>query len=229
VPKPKRVRLTAKQAASPEGRQLLNLILSTIHDGEIELSEIVKLHAFLIHAPASMNAVSFLRCKTRAIIFDDRIDPAEAYDLKCAFLRVVTKEVCGVIETHLEDIGAPPRQKREPAWKRHPATERQIAYIIDLGGTPTAEMTKGQASELIEQLLERRPPTPRQIMVLRFFDRLDIMNAGKDVVSWWIDQAFAGVSPAERAWERFKRESGHDLNSLGPEVVPIGEYRKYLD
>ncbi|XVJ58869.1 MAG: hypothetical protein HEQ23_05495 [Tepidisphaera sp.] len=224
-----RVTLTAKEAGSPQGKTLLNVILSMIHDGDISLAEIVKLHDFLVGCPIPMNAVAFLRPKTRAIISDDRVDAAEAYDLKRAFIRVVTKEVRGVIETHLEAIGAPPKSRdRAPAWHQDPATERQIQYIVDLGGTVTFPLTKGQASVLIDELLERRPPTPRQIMVLRFFDRMDLANSGKDQVSEWIDTLFGGLSPAERAWERFKRETKHDPLSSDAECVPIGAYRQYM-
>ena len=34
------------------------------------------------------------------------------------------------------------------------ATEKQLAYIRKLGGTPNQYLTKGKASKLIEELLE---------------------------------------------------------------------------
>src|SRR5690606_32273112 len=97
-----------------------------------------------------------------------------------------------------------------------------------LGGTVTPRMTKGDASVLIDQLLERRPPTPRQRMLLRFFNRLDLERRTKDEVSVWIDEIFCGDHRNEQAWERFKRETNHDPFGQDPAVVPIGACSRYL-
>ena len=58
-------------------------------------------------------------------------------------------------------------------WKTDPATPKQLSYLADLGATPSMMrgLTKGKASEMIEDLQEIRdlaeeddeyaPPTPR--------------------------------------------------------------------
>jgi hypothetical protein len=91
------------------------------------------------------------------------------------------------------------------------------------------EMTKGDASRLIEELLERRPPTPRQMMLLRFFDRLDLARATKDDVSEWIDHLYSSDSRLERAWDRFKRLTDHDPRGQDPSIVPVGAFREYVE
>ncbi len=89
-------------------------------------------------------------------------------------------------------------------------------------------MTKGEASDLIESLLNRVLPTPRQVMLARFFDRADLISRTKIEVALWIDELFVQSPAMEASWERFKRESVFDPFSMDPSVVPIGAYRNYL-
>lgn len=225
-----RITLTAKQCESPTGKRLIDLILSMCHDGELDLAEVADLHAYLLRDQSEIAAVEFLRALTREVLADGALSAAEAHRLKLAFERVVPKEVRGIISTHLEKIGAPNavRSAGSSAWELDPATSRQIDYIIDLGGTIMPGMTKGEASNLIEDLLERRPPTPRQRMLLRFFDRLDLARSTKDEVSEWVDHLFMQDERHERAWERFKMETRHDPGCQNPTVVPVGAYRNYM-
>ncbi len=185
---------------------------------------------FLRGSAASIAAISFLRAITREIVADGSVDASEAYRLKEAFVRVVPKEIRGIVSTHLESIGLPAfdPDEAQPAWTRDEATAKQIAYIVNLGGTVSPSMTRGEASGLIDALLERRPPTPRQMMVLRFFDQLQLANSTKDEVSEWLDALYAQDGRYEHAWERFKRETNHDPFGTDPKVVPVGAYRKYL-
>lgn len=113
-------------------------------------------------------------------------------------------------------------------WRSDPATARQLAYVRDLGGRADAQMTKGRASAIIDDLLERRPPTPRQHMLLRFYDRLDLRTKTKEEVSVWVDSLYIRDEAYERAWHIFKTEIGDDGSIRDPEVVPIGAYRKYM-
>ncbi len=48
-----------------------------------------------------------------------------------------------------------------------PATERQIAYIEALGGSPKKGLTKESASELIEKLRSKAPATKKQLDYLK--------------------------------------------------------------
>lgn len=225
-----RITMTNSQAESPSGRALIDLILAMCHDGMLSISEVEGLHIFLRREAADIPAFLFLRALTRDIVADGWIDDTEAYHLKKAFERVVPKEVRGVVSTHLDDIGVPTmaEDEAEPRWTRDPATARQIDYIIALGGQVEEGMTKGEASKMIDALLDRRPPTPRQVMLLRFFDRVDLQSSDKESVSIWIDEVFARNLEYEQAWARFKRDSNHDPNGQDPTVVPIGAYVEYI-
>jgi DNA-directed RNA polymerase specialized sigma24 family protein len=229
MPKTVRITLTKAQAEGEDGHALLNLMLDICHDGEVTLEEAEDLYGKLRTLSADIPAVPYLRCIAREAIADGTIDKHEAYNLKKAMMRVATKEVRGVIETHLDSIGLPPPDRSSrSSWRGDPATARQLDYIVGLGGQPTDGMAKGEASDLIEELLERRPPTPRQVLLLRFFDRVDLMGETKDAVSAWIDEVFARSLRHEQAWMRFKRETNHDPHETDPATVPVGAYRDYL-
>jgi hypothetical protein len=221
--------MTSKEAASPEGRALINRILDICHDGEITIAEIESLHIFLRETTTTIYAFEYLRAITRDIVADGCVDKYESLRLKKAFERVVPKDIRSIVSTHLEKLGIPsPGDKAQaPAWRGHPATGRQIEYIIGLGGSPAEGMTKGEASDLIEDLLDRRPPTPRQMMLIRFFDHMELGVATKDEVSAWIDHLFSTNPRYELSWSRFKQETNHDPLCKDPEVVPIGGYKYY--
>jgi hypothetical protein len=225
-----RITLTKAECEAPTGKRLVDLIFSMCHDGHLEISEVDELHIFLRNDSSAIAAIPYLRAITREAVADGAINDAEAYALKLAFERVIPKEARGIVSTHLQSIGLPTVHQDEFAgeWTEHEATHKQIGYIVDLGGTVKPGLTKGQASQLIDQLLERRPPTPRQTMLLRFFDRLDLLHATKDDVSLWIDQLYASDELLERAWDRFKRETNHDPFGQDAGIVPVGAFKKYL-
>jgi hypothetical protein len=223
--------MTAAEAASSEGQELIAKILAICHDGRITIQEVEDLHAWMGRVNATMNAIPFLRSITRDVISDDAVSPEEEYRLKRAFERVVIKEARGVVSTHLEGLGLPPSRSDEdspPRWHSDPVTTKQIEYISILGGTPAIGMTKGEASILIDELLSNRKPTPRQKMLLRFFDRLDLIDLPKEDVSEWIDEFFSREPRMEAIWDIYKRETGHDPHSQDFEAVPIGAFKHYL-
>ncbi|HWB21110.1 MAG TPA: hypothetical protein VG711_12470, partial [Phycisphaerales bacterium] len=187
-----RITMTVAECETPTGKRLLNLILDICHDGELSIEEIDSLYQLLRYDDSGIPAVAWLRAFVREAILDGSISDADGYRLKKAFMRVVPKEVRGVIATHLEQIGAPAAdpEDEEPRWCSDRATAKQIDYIIALGGSVQSSLTKGQASILIDQLLERRPVTLRQLMVLRFFNRLDLAGRTREEVSQWIDSCF---------------------------------------
>ncbi len=221
--------MTNREAESETGRALTNMILDMCHDGELTITEVEKLHIFLRNAGDPFPAIPYLRAITREIVADGSISPAEAYRLKKGMERVVQLEVRKVVATHLESIGIPMwgDEDYEPEWTKDAATTKQIDLILNLGGKIPPGLTKGEASKQIDYLLERRPPTPRQIMLLRFFDRLEMANRTKEEVSYWIDELFIHQGEAERAWHRFKLETDHDPYERDPNTVPIGAYKKY--
>ena len=223
------ITLTKAECESPSGKRLIDFIFSMCHDGCLEIAEVDELHIFLRTDASAIAAIPYLRAITRETVADGAINDAEAYALKLAFERIIPKEARGIVSTPLQNIGLPAVHEYDlEPWTEDEATHRQIAYILDLGGRVTPGMSKGEASELIEQLLARRPPSPRQTMLLRFFDRLDLMQSTKDEVSLWIDQLYASDERLERAWDRFKRETNHDPFEHDATIVPVAAFKTYL-
>lgn len=60
-------------------------------------------------------------------------------------------------------------------WRSHPVTEPQVQFLIDLGvaESESLKMTKGEASERIESILEAMPATENQIAFLKDFGYSD--------------------------------------------------------
>jgi len=108
------------------------------------------------------------------------------------------------------------------------ATERQLQYIHELGGNPSADLTHAAAAEAIKQLLARQQPTPRQMMLLRFWNKTDLMKASKNEVATWLDQYYDEDPRRKAAWEAFKLETGDDGSQHDPSCVPIGIGESYL-
>jgi hypothetical protein len=108
------------------------------------------------------------------------------------------------------------------------ATSNQLKYIRDLGGNPPEGITKDDASELIQQLLARNGPTPRQMMILRFWGRMEMAESSKDEVSEWMSQFYTEDPRRKLAWEKFKIENGDDGLQRDPSWVPVGIGGTYL-
>jgi hypothetical protein len=109
------------------------------------------------------------------------------------------------------------------------ATEGQLQYIRDLGGNPTAGLNHADAGEIIKQLLARQQPTPRQMMILRFWNKTDLMQSSKDEVAAWLEQFYNEDPRRKAAWETFKLETGDDGSQHDPSSVPIGAGEIYLN
>ena len=116
------------------------------------------------------------------------------------------------------------------------ATEKQINFIRELGGNPPAGISQADASKLIDKLLvEQREkqarenlPTPRQTMVLRFWNRTDLMQTSQWEVAQWLDQFDGEDHRRKAAWELFKKENHDDGSQHDPSWVPIGAGEEIL-
>ena len=116
------------------------------------------------------------------------------------------------------------------------ATEKQLDFIRSLGGNPPWGLSRAGAEELIPRLLaEQREkqaredsPTPRQTMVLRFWNRLDLADKSKWDVEQWLDKFYHEDFRRKVAWETFKLANGDDGSQRDPSWVPIGVGESYL-
>jgi len=55
-----------------------------------------------------------------------------------------------VVEVEVPDAPAAPAPAVASDWRTHPATARQVEYLVSLGVQIEERMTKGRASQLIE-------------------------------------------------------------------------------
>lgn len=231
----KRVTLTKAHAASAFGRSLIAFFHAAAEDRELSLEDVKQLAALLRAAPPDIPAAEFLRELTTEILRDGVVDDLEAYQLRLAIERVVPLAERASIKSKLSDIQRPVVARLQPDAEddddvdidEEPATERQLAFIKTLGGAPLPGLTKWAASDLINELKKRSPPSPRQMMVLRFWSRLDLACLSRAQISVWLDRFYAEDDRRLPAWEMFKAEHGDDGAQRDPSWVPIGAGRHY--
>jgi hypothetical protein len=104
------------------------------------------------------------------------------------------------------------------------ATEKQLKYIHDLGGDIPPRLTKSAAATLIQELVGHGiQPTPRQIMILRFWNRMDLATGSKNEITEWQERFYAENPGRKEAWELYKRRNKDDGTQRDPSWVKIGE------
>ena len=162
------------------------------------------------------------------------ITAAEAYELKEKLYHQPTEKQLEYIRAL--GVNPPPDLTRYTAidlidklLHSTKATERQIQYIRDLGGNPPAGLNHADAGDTIKQLLARQQPTPRQMMILRFWNKTDLMQSSKEEVAAWLEQFYSADPRRKAAWETFKLENGDDGSQHDPSSVPLGAGERYLN
>jgi DNA-directed RNA polymerase subunit RPC12/RpoP/phage FluMu protein gp41 len=253
---PKRVSLTKKQCATATGQELITFLCELIHDGFVTQGGLYRLVAWLAgRSDSDIPAVTFLTRLVNEKVCKAEFTTQDAFDIHFAIERVLPKDVRNhalssrqlawshtpasdrQIE-YIRNLGGTPTagmtraeasvllDKLEPR-----ATEKQLAFIADLGGTPSPELSKRGASELIERLLweAESKPSPRQIMVLRFWGRMDLAKGPRQRITDWLERFYKEDPRRKLAWEAFKIESGDNGSEQDPSRVPIGIGDTYLE
>lgn len=126
---------------------------------------------------------------------------------------------------------------KSPTPSMQPATEKQIHFIRELGENPPKGLSKSAASSLIEELLAKQhesqarqqSPSPRQIMIVRFWNRMDLEQSSKWEIEQWLSQFYDEDPRRKAAWELFKIESDDDGSQHDPSSVPVGAGESYLN
>lgn len=229
--KNRRICLTKAELETDAGKALVNLIQTIAKDGFVILDEVRVLKQFLNEpGVADLNAGPFLRELLERILDDLFIDDNEALELKQALLRIVPADVRESLKFTVQSQEPldDPEGGEEQADDLDAATPQQIKYIKDLGGSVPRNLNTWDASELIGQLLKMTPPSPRQMMVARFWDRMDMATKSKPEVSHWMDQMLSDDPDRRKAWELFKRDVGDVGQMREPMAVPLGIGQKYL-
>ena len=191
-----RVNLTKTEAATFVGTKLIKALETILADGTITEREVLQLKDWLARATkqGDFPSLRFLTEEVEAIVEDGKITQEETWQLAEAALRVLPPDI-------RKDYKAKVNEIRDSM-----PTEKQVKFIHDLGGTVPPNASKMQASELIDELLSSRP-TFRQQMVLKFWGRKDLITAGVDGVSRWMDEFYEEDPDRLAAWELWKKET----------------------
>jgi hypothetical protein len=250
-----RVTLSEKDCAAPVGQELIALLMDIEDDGVLTPGEIGRLIAWLDkHVDSEIPAVQWLLLVAHRLVRGREHTPSAIYEMQAAIERALPKRYrVEVIEKrreaakhqpaseamlqHIRDLGGhpPPGLTNEQAYAMKEAlwnqpTEPQLNYIRNLGMIPPSGLTKETASHLIDQLLhQRNGASPRQMMVLRFWNRLDLVHRSKAEVTEWMNEFYDEEPRRKLAWEMFKAEYGDDGSQHDPSWVPVGAGFTYLE
>ena len=220
------VALSNKSLATTDGIALLTLLERIMSDGSLAHQEITELAAWLEQtaSTATLPGIHFLREEVAGVLADGAVSDAESRLLIKAILRVLPITERERVKAKVAETTA-----KERAAAANLVTRKQLEFIRDLGGTCAEDVTKWQASEMIDQLVATRP-TVRQRMVLRFWNRLDLSTDGVEGVSEWMDQWYEEDPRRLEAWELWKREAGDDGGRAPTSIdsVPLGAGQEYL-
>jgi hypothetical protein len=221
-----RVSLTKAQIASAIGQDFLCLLIDIGKDGILEYEELERLSDWLNrNKDTAIPAVSFLFNLMVEVCADQNLTLEELVEIQLGIERVLPPQTRSQIKNNRLALIPPKEADSEP----DPATQRQLDYIRALGGNPPVGLSKWDASDMIDQLLEKPMASSRQIMFLRFWDRLDLANRSRDEVSAWMSQFIDGDERRKHAWNTYKAEIGDDGSQRDPSFVPIGIGFQFLD
>jgi hypothetical protein len=251
-----RITLTKAHVATDQGARLVDLLLEIGIDGELTDSELLRLSDWLKSAPSEIPAIRHLReilddalqdgvlSKDEKALLHKQIErtlpSTERERLAIARKNLAAlakerddaaKEAAAEEKLKAKEKEAAARALERIKWEeeRNRPTEPQLNYIRRLGGKLKEKGTRLDASLLIEELLKtNRTITPRQWMILRFWDKTPDANWGKPEVSQWMDDFYSEDEDHQLAWELFKEENGETGISKDPELVPLGCGSEYL-
>ena len=227
------VRLTKRDLTTESGVALLQRLEQVWIDGVISERDVTALAEWLNDAApvAGLPGLHFLREEIAGILADGIISEPEKRLLRDAILRVLPVAERERARARFAESAAHAREirKRESEAEADRATPAQLQYISALGGACPDGTSKAEASGMIDALLASRP-TVRQRMVLRFWNRLDLLTAGVDGVSAWLDEWYAEDPDRSEAWALWKREAGDQGQRTSHVVdqVPLGGGDTYL-
>ncbi|MCO5050905.1 MAG: hypothetical protein M9920_01195 [Verrucomicrobiae bacterium] len=215
----RRITLTRAQLKMPEIEEFVVLLVGIASDGVLEYEELQKLTEWLnSHIHLEVPAVRFMVDLMIRICADGKITEEEIFEVQLAIERVLPKEYRSQIT-----------EARKTAYYDQPATANQLDAIESITYQRPIDLNRRQASELLSELFLNSPASNRQIMFLRFWNRVDLATKSRREISEWIDSFTHGDEARWLAWDLFKEESGDDGSQRDPLFVPIGAGEKYLE
>ena len=234
-----RITLTKKQLSTEDVMSLRALLVEVTKDGELSLGEIDTLKAWLAQRvdKCEVPAIHYLLEAVNAVILDGHVSSDDRLEIMVAIERVLPlpdRRQAKAARLNAQAKTAVAKEdgdnsEGEDDEDKESATQPQIAYIRALGGEVPANLGKWEASDLITQLKSRASSvSPRQMMVLRFWNKLELAKAGHARVSDWMDDWYKKDGLHLEAWELYKRESGDDGGQGDPDRVSIGAGYTYM-
>jgi hypothetical protein len=209
---------------------LIGLLNQITADGDISAAEIQALYGWINAINEDIAALRFLRTLIESIAEDGVVTPSETLDLYIAIERVLPAEFRGPAKTNRWTAGILlADEERTSNWEDDPITEPQVRYLKSLGGDPQKFKTKGEASREIDRLTSGpKSVSNRQLMILRFWNVVDLADHGKAFVIGWLDDFYATDSDHIAAWNLWKEENDDRGRQDDPHKVPLGAGPKYL-
>jgi hypothetical protein len=213
-----RITLTKAQLQIPEVQEFVELLVKIAADGVLEYEELQSLTEWLNnHSKSEIPAIRFMFDLMIAICADGKITDEEIFEVQLAIERILPKEFRNQIAA-----------KRKTVYYAQPASQNQLDLIQQFRGTRPAGLTRAEASEVIDQMFQNPPASNRQLMFLRFWNRMDLAHLSRREIAEWMDEFTTQDPSVWEAWTLFKNESGDDGEQNDPSFVPIGAGEKYL-
>lgn len=226
--------LNPQQLSNEAAQELLALLEAISADGRLDDAEILKLDEWLSKAgKENVPAITFLRHTVSEVLADRVIIDEERKTIVGAILRILPPEES--VDAGIRFSEAEESDKQKKSWElkqKHdhtPATKSQLCYLNALGIPIPPKCTKSQASELIDEAIcAHQPVTPRQMMVLRFWNHEHLAAKGRHAVSEWTDTWYAGDPDRLTAWNLWRESIGDLGRDDPPEKVPVGAGPEFL-
>ena len=216
---PGRVTFTREQMNLPEVQEFVNLLIKIAADGVLEYDELQMLTDWLnAHADSEIRGIQFMIELMLHVCAAGKMTQAENFEIQLGIERVLPKQF-------REQIA----HKRKLAYYGDHATENQLDVLEQATKSRPVGLTRGQASEAITRLFNDQTASNRQIMFLRFCDRLDLVAKSRSEIASWMDNFIHEDYARWQAWELFKTEYTDDGSQRDPSFVPIGCCSKYLE
>jgi hypothetical protein len=223
-----RVTLTDEQLRDHTAQELLSLLENVSADGVLTDREILLLDSWLASSgKTNLPALTYLRSVVASALADRIIIEDERKTIVAAILRIMPPEKSALAKVR---FGEAARHEHEgETWEinekraAEPASTDQVRCIQAMGVAVPEGCTQAAASEVIASALgDSQPVTVRQMMLLRFWDRLDLADKGRAAADAWIDEWYGADPDRLEAWEMWKDENGDCGREDSPEIVSVG-------
>jgi len=209
-----RITLTRAQLKQPKAEEFVVLLSKIASDGILEYEELQTLVEWLNgHSHSQIPAIQFMFDLMLRISTHGKIEEEETFEIQLAIERALPKE----FRTQISEA-------RKKAYYNQQASQRQLDAIEQITNKRVSGLTRGEASEIIQN----PPASNRQIMFLRFWNRMDLINRSRHEISDWMSVFINEDQARWAAWDLYKIESRDDGTQHDPSSVPIGAGEKYL-